>query len=94
MNSEECLKKDITITREERLSISGKSLLFVISIQHIGISTIRELQALCIIGTSCKKRASGGTLTHRHIDTSALFLKKIKKISESKNKSVSLYLRK
>ena len=28
MNSEEYLKKDITITREERLSRDGKSLLF------------------------------------------------------------------
>ena len=29
MNSEEYLKKDITITREERLSRDGKSLFFI-----------------------------------------------------------------
>jgi len=29
MNSEEYLKKDITITREERLSREGKSLFFI-----------------------------------------------------------------
>ena len=68
MKSEECLKKDITITREERHSTHGKSLLFVISTQHIGISTIRELQALCIIGTSYKKRASGGAARNAPVE--------------------------
>ena len=42
MNSEEYLKKDITITREERLSRDGKSLSLVISFfGHLSFVTRR-----------------------------------------------------